>query len=115
MSKQIPGLTGRALSNDFSTLSFPLVKEYFRKTGMPQDRKFTQLPDICNQHSREFELRSGRISFCSLASSKRDAPYTKYGPRTHTKYEVLLSAGFPPKACESRRKSKRLSTHLHNQ
>jgi hypothetical protein len=48
VSKQIPGLKGRALSIGFSTLSFPSVKEHFRKTGIPQDRKFTLLFDTCN-------------------------------------------------------------------
>ena len=46
-SKQILELIGRALSIGFSTLSFPSMEEYFRKNGMPQDRKFTLLLDIC--------------------------------------------------------------------
>jgi hypothetical protein len=36
---------------------------------------------------------------------------TNYGPKSHTKYEVLLLARFPSQACESRTNSKRLSTH----
>ena len=42
-----------------------------------------------------------------LPSSKCDTPYTTYGPRSHTKYEVLL-AKFPSQACESQRNSRQL-------
>ena len=50
-----------------------------------------------------------------LPSSKCDTPYTTYGPRSHTKYEVLLSAKFLSQACESQRNSRRLYMHLHCQ
>jgi hypothetical protein len=39
-------------------------------------------------------------SLYQLPSSKYYIPYTTYGPRSHTKYEVL-SAKFPSQACES--------------
>jgi len=44
------------LSIGISTLSLPSVKEHFHKTGMPEVSKFILLLDICNAHSREFEL-----------------------------------------------------------
>jgi hypothetical protein len=40
-SKQTRILTCRSLSIGFSTLSFPSVKGRFRKTDMPEGRKFT--------------------------------------------------------------------------
>jgi len=72
---QIPGLTGRLLSIGISTLSFPLVKEHFRKTDMPEVSKFILLLDICKTHSREFELQLGSILF--FIASNYDNLWTK--------------------------------------
>ena len=72
---QISGLTGRPLSIGISTLSFPSVKEHFRKIGMPEDRKFILLLGVYNAHSREFELRLGSILF--FTSSKYYDLWTK--------------------------------------
>jgi hypothetical protein len=60
---QIPRLTGRPLIIGIYTLSFPLMKENFHKTGMPEDNKFILLLNICNAHSHEFYLQKGNILF----------------------------------------------------
>lgn len=86
---RIPELAGRYSGIGFSTLSFPSVKEHFRQVGIPEDSKGILLLDICDAFCREFELRSGNIP-----SSNCGSPDTTYGPRSNTKWEVLLSVQF---------------------
>jgi len=97
----------KILERWFFHTSVPSVKEYFRKTGMPEDSKFRPLLDNCTAHSRGFELRSGNISVLNFPPNM--TPLIQH--MDQTKQEVLLSARFRSQACESRRSTKRLSTY----
>ena len=81
---------------------------------MPEESKYILLLDNYTAHSREFDLPPGNISVSYLPPNVTPLS-TTYGPKNHTKYEVLLSARFSLQAYESRRDTIRLSTHLHCQ
>ena len=104
---RIPELAGRYSGIDFSTLSFPPVKEHFRKVGIPEDSKCILFLDICDACCREFELRSGNIP-----SSNCDAPDTSYGQGVTQNVGCYCRWDLLSQTCESLRNTK---THLHYQ